>query len=331
MRRVGTLAFALIAVAVTTFVAVLLRGLLGLEEIVMLYLLAIMVVALRTDRVAALAASLLSVASFDFFAVPPYLTFAVKDVRHLLTFLVMFLVGLVIANLTAQVRRAKLEEIRSSILSAVSHDFRTPLATITGAATTLRQGASSLAESERADMVQTICEEAERLERLLAKVLAMTRLEAGVQPETQAVPLEELLGAALTRLEQRLTQHEVELRLGEEVPFVACDPVLFEQVFLNLLENVVRHTPAGTHVTISAHEDGGWVVIEIADDGPGLPDEVRARLFQKFVRSAGSSGVGLGLAIVRGIVEAHHGRIALADSQRGTRFIIHMRPAGEHK
>jgi K+-sensing histidine kinase KdpD len=329
MRRVGTLAFALFAVAITTFVAVLLRGLLGLEEIVMLYLLAIMVVALRTDRAAALVASLLSVASFDFFAVPPYLTFAVKDVRHLLTFLVMFLVGLVIANLTAQVRRAKLEEIRSSILSAVSHDFRTPLATITGAATTLRQGASSLAEPERADMVQTICEEAERLERLLAKVLAMTRLEAGVQPDTQAVPLEELLGAALTRLEQRLTQHEVELRLGE-VPFVACDPVLFEQVFLNLLENVVRHTPAGTHVIVSAHEDGGWVVVEIADDGPGLPEEVRARLFQKFVRSAGSIGVGLGLAIVRGIVEAHHGRVALADSTRGTRFIIHMRPAGEH-
>jgi two-component system sensor histidine kinase KdpD len=172
-------------------------------------------------------------------------------------------------------------------------------------------------------MVQTICEEAERLERLLAKVLAMTRLEAGVQPDTQAVPLEELLGAALTRLEQRLTQHEVELRLGE-VPFVACDPVLFEQVFLNLLENVVRHTPAGTHVIVSAHEDGGWVVVEIADDGPGLPEEVRARLFQKFVRSAGSIGVGLGLAIVRGIVEA------LADSTRGTRFIIHMRPAGEH-
>jgi two-component system sensor histidine kinase KdpD len=211
----------------------------------------------------------------------------------------------------AAVVRAKTEEMRSSLLSTVSHDLRTPLASITGAATALRDD-SNLSLATRVDLVGSICDEAERLERLVTNLLDMTRLESGsLSLRKDWIPLEELVGSALTRLESKLAKHSVRVDIPPNLTLVYVDPVLFEQVFVNIFENAAKYTPLGSRIEIGAVRSGEHVCISVRDDGPGVPEEFEKRLFEKFSRgpNAGTSGAGLGLAICRGIIEAHGGSI----------------------
>jgi two-component system sensor histidine kinase KdpD len=206
--------------------------------------------------------------------------------------------------------RAKTEEMRSSLLSAVSHDLRTPLASITGAATSLRSD-PDLSAATRAELVDSICEEAVRLERLVGNLLDMTRLESGaLSLRRDWVPLDEIVGSALTRLEDRLGDRKVSVELPGDLLLV--DPVLLEQVFVNLFDNAAKYTPAGTPLEVHAARDRETVVIEVIDHGPGLPRGNEEKVFDKFYRGPHAiavSGAGLGLAICRGIVEAHGGTI----------------------
>jgi two-component system sensor histidine kinase KdpD len=438
-----------------------------LPDVAMLYLLAVMGAAVRFGRGPSIAAAALSTALYDFFLVPPYYTFAVSDFRHLLTFAMLFVVGLVISTLALRIRRqeeaarereertgtlyalarelgsaldereaaraiarhaarvfecgaavlvvdgahgiaplaaagelalesaelgvarwvlenerpagagtdtlpgariraeplragartvgvlalgragwrtddrqlldafarqgalalerarlaeegkaaalhARTEEMRSALLSAVSHDLRTPLAAIAGAASALRdEGAEGLEADQRGELLDTIREEAGRLERLLANLLDMTRLESGaVVPKREWVPLEEIVGAVLGRLDAQLAGREIHIELPEDLPLVSADPMLLEQLVLNLVENAAKHTPPGTPIEIRAHarED---VELEVADRGPGLPPGSEGRVFEKFFRGArgGPPGAGLGLAIARAIAEAHGGTL----------------------
>jgi len=220
-------------------------------------------------------------------------------------------------RLADEAQQAKLqietEQLRNSLLSSVSHDLRTPLAAITGAASSLMDEDNALAPMARHEMAQTIYEEAERLNRLLRNLLDMTRLESGalhVNKELQ--PLEEVIGAALSRLDEALADRVVNIQLPEDLPFVPIDSVLIEQVFINLLENAIKYTPSGSPIDLSATTDAGTMVITIADRGPGLPPGDEQRIFEKFYRartSQNGSGVGLGLTICRGIIEAHGGHI----------------------
>ncbi|MBL0198369.1 MAG: sensor histidine kinase KdpD [Myxococcales bacterium] len=215
--------------------------------------------------------------------------------------------------------RAKTEEMRSSLLSAVSHDLRTPLASITGAATSLRDDANLGAET-RGELVESIVDQAERLERLVANLLDMTRLESGgVALRRDWVPLDEMIGSALTRLEARLGAREVTVSIAADVPLVSVDPVLFEQVFVNLLENADKYTPGGSPLEIDARRDGDSVEIEVRDHGPGLPPGAEERVFEKFYRGphAGVAGAGLGLPICKGIVEAHGGTLRAETREAG--------------
>lgn len=226
--------------------------------------------------------------------------------------------------------RARTEEMRSSLLSAVSHDLRTPLASITGAATSLRDD-TALDAATRGELVDSIVEEAERLERLVANLLDMTRLESGaVALKRDWVPLDEMVGSALTRLEVRLGARRVTVAIGPEVPLVLVDPVLFEQVFVNLLENAVKYTPERSPIEVTARTEGDRIVIEVRDHGLGLPRGAEERVFEKFYRGshAGISGAGLGLPICKGIVEAHGGTLR-AESRRegGATFRIAL-PSG---
>lgn len=221
--------------------------------------------------------------------------------------------------------RAKTEETRSSLLSAVSHDLRTPLASITGAATSLRDD-PDLPPATRDDLVESIVDQAERMERLVANLLDMTRLEAGgIQLKRDWVPLEELIGSALTRMEARLAKRKVGVNIASEVPLVLVDPVLFEQVFVNLLENAEKYTTPGSPIEIVVRYADSSVNLEVRDHGPGLPAGSEARVFEKFYRGphSGTAGVGLGLPICRGIVEAHGGTIwAESRPGEGTTFRI---------
>jgi two-component system sensor histidine kinase KdpD len=443
-----------------------------LSDIIMVYLVAIVAVAVRLPRGPSVLASILSVAVFDFFFVPPYLTFAVSDARYAVTFMVMLLVGLVISGLASRIRaqaeaardrerrtaalyamsrelastrgvdelvhialqhigeifrtraivllpqadgrltargeagadwavdanemgvarwvfehrqpagrgtatlpgatglyvpllapmrcvgvlgvrpadphafdtperlhqletfanqtalaveRARLadeaqqtevriesERLRNSLLSSVSHDLRTPLATITGAATTLLDQEGRLEPSTQRDLLESIREEADRLNRLVQNLLEMTRLQSGeLRLRREWHSIEEVIGAALRRLDKRLTGRRVTTRVPPELPLVAIDGVLIEQVLVNLLDNALKYTPAGSPIEIIATATDQAMTVEVSDRGPGIPAGEEEKIFEKFYRSHpdDARGAGLGLAICQAVVRAHGGRI----------------------
>jgi two-component system, OmpR family, sensor histidine kinase KdpD len=228
--------------------------------------------------------------------------------------------------------RAKAEELRSGLLSAVSHDLRTPLAAITGAATALRDDAA-LDPAQRRDLVEAVCEEAERLERLVSNLLDMTRLESGaVEPRREWVPLIEVVGGALTRLERRLAGRRVATEIPDDLPLASIDPVLVEQLFVNVLENAVKYTPPGSDLAVRAWREGGALAVEVADRGPGLPPGAEERVFERFFRGAhaGVRGVGLGLPIARAIAQAHGGTLVATNRPGGgAAFRLTLPPPAE--
>lgn len=225
------------------------------------------------------------------------------------------------ANLAEESQQAKVqietERTRNALLSSISHDLKTPLAAITGAATSLMDNTTG----ESRELVQTMIEEADRLNRLIRNLLDMTRLEAGaVQVHKEWHALEEVVGAVLTRLDDRLRDHPILTHIRADLPLVPLDSVLIEQVLINLLENAIKYTPVGSPVDISANIADEQVVVQIADRGPGIPPGDEERIFDKFYRAQpnprrargvfdGGGGVGLGLTVCRGILRAHGGKI----------------------
>lgn len=216
------------------------------------------------------------------------------------------------------------ERLRSTLLSSVSHDFRTPLSVISGAAEQLRKRLKSGREHELADSIAT---EASRLERQVRNLLDMTRVRAGalnVRKEWQS--LEELVGAALSRTDLLLAEHKIHVELPPDLPLLELDGVLVEQVFVNLLENAARHTPPGTSIWILAETGNGAIRIEFANDGPSLEPSELTTIFDKFSQGPKArGGSGLGLAICRAIMEAHGGEISAEPRHpKGLRFLISL-------
>jgi two-component system sensor histidine kinase KdpD len=208
--------------------------------------------------------------------------------------------------------QAETERTRNAILSAVSHDFRTPLATITGAASGLLEEKGTLDTTTRQELVRAIYDEAHRLDRLVKNLLEMMRLEAGaVQLKKEWHPFDEIVGATLSRLEGRLTGHTVETHFPPDLPLVHLDAVLMEQVLINLLDNALKYAPPSTSIELSASVSDQTFLFEIADRGPGIPPGDEERIFDKFYRAgpAREGGVGLGLTICRGIIAAHGGHV----------------------
>ncbi|HET9940838.1 MAG TPA: ATP-binding protein, partial [Candidatus Eisenbacteria bacterium] len=213
----------------------------------------------------------------------------------------------------------EVERARSALLSSVSHDLRTPLTAITGAATTLRDDAS-LGAITRRELAETIADEAQRLHRLIGNLLDVTRLESGamrVHKEWHSV--EEVVGAALTRLGPEINGRTIQVSLAG-LPLIPMDDILFEQVVRNLVDNAIRHSGNDGPIRIHGRLEDGELRLEVCDSGRGLSEEDQARVFEKFYRGGGAShrgGAGLGLAICRGIVEAHGGTIGAANRATG--------------
>jgi two-component system sensor histidine kinase KdpD len=213
------------------------------------------------------------------------------------------------------------ERLRNSLLSSVSHDLRTPLASITGAASSLLDAAANPVESEQRDLLETIHDEAFRLNRLVTNLLDMTRLESGaLRVRKEWLPIEEPIGGALNRLDTALMGRSVETHVPKELPLAPFDGLLIEQVLVNLLENALKYTPAGTPISISATATPNELAVEVADRGPGVSPGQEERVFEKFQRietRGRQGGVGLGLTICRGIVTSHGGRIGVANREDG--------------
>jgi two-component system sensor histidine kinase KdpD len=209
--------------------------------------------------------------------------------------------------------QAESESVRNSLLSAISHDMRTPLAVISGAASALLEDVN-LQPTQRSELARSIVDEATQMTQVVANVLDMTRLESGrVALRYEWIALEEIAASALRRMQPRLADRPVQLDIDRNLPLVKADPVLIEQLLVNLLDNVARHTPPGTNVSVSARRGFEEIELTVADDGPGFPPDLDPdTLFDKFRRGrteGAQGGVGLGLAICRAIARAHGGEI----------------------
>jgi two-component system, OmpR family, sensor histidine kinase KdpD len=226
-------------------------------------------------------------------------------------------------------RAAEADRLRSALLTSISHDLKTPLAAVLGAAGTLRDLSGPLSDDEKADLLATIVDEAERLNRFIANLLDMTKLEAGaVVPNAAPHDLGEIVGSALRRAGKILAHHRVELELAADLPMLRLDAVLFEQVLFNLLDNAAKYSPAHTTIRVQSWRDRDSVCLQVLDEGDGIPPAELEHIFDKFYRVAKGdqvrAGTGLGLAISRGFVEAMHGTIAAANrvDRSGAAFLI---------
>ncbi len=213
------------------------------------------------------------------------------------------------------------ERLRNSLLSAISHDLRTPLATIVGSASTLLEDNVHLKPEDKLDLSRAILDEAERMSNLINNILDMARLDAGViKLNKQWHPVEEIVGTVLTSLQKHLIGRKVNVEIPPGIPLIYADAVLIEQVLINLIENALRYTPTGTNIDINVETLQQQVKIAVADYGPGIPQGQEKHLFEKFYQAnkeGAQSGVGLGLTICRAIVEAHGGSIGVHNKPEG--------------
>ncbi len=226
--------------------------------------------------------------------------------------------------------RAETEALRNTLLSSVSHDLRTPLGAIAGAATTLLEE-PPVPDVLHRELLLTIVEESTRLNHLVGNLLDMTRLESGgIKPKKEWIPLEEVIGAALNRTEEALGDRKVTVKIPVDIPLVEVDGALIEQVFINILENGAKYTPEGSPLEIECCVRDSRAVIDVRDHGPGLPAGLEERVFEKFFRlaPAGQKGTGLGLAIARGIVRAHGGEMRAFNHPSGGAVFQFSLPAG---
>jgi two-component system, OmpR family, sensor histidine kinase KdpD len=230
-------------------------------------------------------------------------------------------------NLVEDVDRARLvaetDRLRAALLTSISHDLRTPLASILGSATSLAAQDEQLDRATRLDLIRTIQEESERLNRFIGNLLDMTRIESGsMQPRAGPIELSDVIGSTLRRTGKILAAHRTQVRLEPDLPMLDLDDVLLEQVLFNLLDNAAKYAPAGSLVTIRAWQQNGQVCVQTIDEGPGIAPADLEHVFDKFYRAGDAdrrrAGTGLGLAICRGFVEAMHGTITAANRPDGT-------------
>ena len=226
-------------------------------------------------------------------------------------------------------RTAETERLRAALLTSISHDLKTPLASVIGSAGTLRDLGNKLTDDEKVELLSTVIEESERLNRFIANLLDMTRLESGaVTPKLALHDLSEIIGSTLQRANKILRNHSVRLDLASELPMVSLDAVLFEQVLFNLLDNASKYAAPNTTVSIRTWRDQNSVILQVIDEGEGIAQAELEHIFDKFYRVQKTDqvrpGTGLGLAISRGFVEAMKGTIVAANrpDRRGAMFTI---------
>jgi two-component system sensor histidine kinase KdpD len=240
------------------------------------------------------------------------------------------------ARLTTDIEESRVlsetERLRAALLSSVSHDLRTPLVSIIGAASSLIEAGDAVGRDGRMQLAETIRDEGERLNRYVQNLLDMTRISYGALPlNREWVEPRELVGRAVRQLKDQLREFKLRVDVPLILPAIKVDPILLEQTLVNILDNAAKYGPHGSEILIAAERSGEAVAIAIEDEGPGIPESDRERIFDMFYRvragDGDGKGTGLGLAIARGILDAHGGSIRAlprADGRSGTRIEIRL-------
>lgn len=329
-------------------------GALGLVLVVML-------TAVRWGSGPALLNSVIGVLGFNYFFIPPIHTWTIADPENWIAFGAFLIVAVVVGQLSSharqkaeesETRRRQLqrlyeelqqtfeeaseaqslrrsEKLKTALLDAVTHDLRTPLTSIKGAATTLLRNleGGTLSPDVREELLTVIDEESDRLNRFVEEMMELAQIEAGnLKLRRAATSAGEIVNAALDRASQVLTPHPVEVSIPEKLPLLEVDAATVSSVVFELLENAARYSPAGKPIAVRARQSGPrWVEVAVEDEGCGIAPEDRERVFEKFFRAPHRAndghGFGVGLAIARGIVEAHGGRI-WAESRNGNGSVL---------
>lgn len=340
LRRFG--AGALLACLATLLAAVPVE--ISTATAALAYVLAVTAAATWGGLAAGLTASVISFLGLNFFFTEPYHTFVVTKPEDLIALVVFLLVSATIGTLisTAMTQRSHAEareyearearqdaetnRARAALFSSVTHDLRTPLASITASVTGLMSGDAQFTDADRHELLATILHEAERLNRMVGNLMDLSRMRAGVfLPTMSLAGVDEVVAAVVGRLDPLIGDHELAVRMPDDMPDVRMDVVQIDQALTNLIENAARFAPEGTPIEVAVAARDGVVEFRISDHGPGIPQVERERVFEPFVRGTGSPGAGLGLAISKAVVEAHGGRIWVEDeSPRGNSLVFEL-------
>lgn len=301
-----------------------------------LLLVTVSILAMFLDIIPVLLAAILSALVWDYLFIPPRFTFTVGTAEDRLLLLMYFVIAMINAALTYKIRlmekvmkrnadKAKSVRFYTILLNSLSHELRTPITTIIGCADNL-QHSTRLTEKDKSELIEEISIAAVRLNQQVENLLNMSRLESGVfQIKKDWCDIHDLVHKTLQRLESNLKPYRLAIDLPDNLPLFKLDFGLMEQVIYNLIINVTQHTPPDTLITFQAHDQDNQLVITIADNGSGFPEQEMPFVFDKFYRLQGarSGGTGLGLSIVKGFIEAHHGTILLENLPiRGSKFTI---------
>ena len=240
------------------------------------------------------------------------------------------------ARLDVEARRARtdaeISQIRAALFSSVTHDLRTPLSSIKAGVTSLMDADAHHDPTQERELLQTMLEETDRLNRLVGNILNLARARAGALTlEVELTPFEDVVESVLTRLRPRLAAYNLRAMIREGLPAIWVDPIQMDQALTNIIENALRHSPAGGEITVAAAPWRGGVQVRVADRGPGIPPEDRERVFEPFFRGRDDrvpGGTGLGLAIAKAVVTAHHGRIVIEGAPGGGAAVVIELPPG---
>ncbi len=309
----------------------------------MLLLVAVVAVAVRAHRATALYAAVLSFLAFNFFFTEPQYRFEIQRREDAITVFAFLLTALLASQLAARLReqmvdtaerarlaaelaRARLESeterLRGALLASVSHDLRTPLAAMIGAATSLSAFEAQLGREDRAALLETILAESQRLDRYIQNLLDMTRLGHGTLTlHRDWIGADEIVGATVERARRCFPSVRVDVRAEPSLPLLYVHPALIEQALFNVVENAAKFSQPGGTIDIALSREAETVHIDVIDRGPGIPESERERIFDRFYSVArgdrGGEGTGLGLAICQGMLGAHGGRIDALDGPEG--------------
>ena len=350
-KRIGYLV-SLLGTAAVTALLVPFRGQINSTTTSLIYLLAVLFIALFWGSGPALVASVFAVLCFNFFFLTPFYTLDVAHSENWIALFAFFTTALAVGQLSARAKKAsqaealkQSERLKSALLDAVTHDLRTPLTSIKASITTLLDEARApefaLDQESRLEMLQVINEESDRLNRFISGPIELARIDAGeLQLRRQWGAIDEIVSTALARAQPLTQGHEVEVKVDEELPAVSVDERAVSEVVYTLVDNAAKYSPRGSKIVIIAGMGEGMVRMIVEDQGPGVPAALRERVFEKFFRAErdgdvstrGPSGTGMGLAIAKGIVEAHEGKIWIESgvNGRGTRVVFTL-PVGDSK